>query len=196
MGGRGSFSYTGSGNDGALGSSGFSQEAYMSLDPDQRAAVDAYVEDAHGEVGNVRKVQQGKKIGSEQEKYKEMGELLERLIAENKTEYDTIYRGISIDPKLLPQYKEGYVFDQMGTSSWSGSDGKALEYAFRNDIQGTPVMFISYGGKNAAPIGHISSLNEDEYLVSKSQKFRVTWADDVYIRGYNQNVRVIEVEEV
>lgn len=57
------------------------------------------------------------------------------------------------------------------------------------------MIFISHSGKKAAPIGRYSSLNEDEWLHSKKQKFRVTWAGDVKPKGYNQYVRVVEVEE-
>lgn len=194
MGGRGTVSATGKDSRGT--GAGDSADSTKKIDAKTQAAIDAYVEDANGEVGLVRAVQQGKNVGAEQEKYKEMGDIIERMIAEKKQEYDTIYRGIKTSQSEIKKYVEGYVFDQKGTSSWSGADGKALEYAFRNDIKGLPVMFVSYGGRNAASIGKLSSLNEDEWLHSKKQKFRVTWTGDVKPQGYDQYVKIIEVEEV
>lgn len=186
MGGRGSDSYSA-----ILGAS----TPKRALTDKQQKAVDAYIGDEHGEVGLVRAVQQGKDIGPEQEKYKQMGDVIESVIAQNKAEYGKIYRGISASKSEVKKYVEGYVFDQKGTSSWSGSDDMALRYATRRDISGLPIMFISHSGKKAAPIGRYSSLNEDEWLHSKKQKFKVLSSYDYYSRQHSQTIRIIDVEE-
>lgn len=187
MGGRGSISASFSSNT-------------LRYTPEQEQAIVDYVLDKNGEVGKVRAVQQGKNLGSEQEKYQVMGEIIEDFILQNKGEYDKIYRGIKAPIGDHEKYVEGFEFDQLGTSSWSGTDGQALRYANRRDITGEPIMFISHKGKNAATIAKFQSekldMNEDEWLVSRNQKFRVlSDAYDVYIPGYGK-VWIVDAEEV
>lgn len=143
--------------------------------PLEQKMIDDYVADENGEVGKVRAVQQGKKLANkaEQGRYKEMGKLLENIIANNPQETGMLFRGVKLPAKELDKYVEGYVFDQQGTSSWSGTDRVALDYASRRDIRGENVLFVSYENKEACYIGNHSSLPEDEWLYSKNQKWRL-----------------------
>lgn len=171
------------------------------------AVIDDYVADDYiesyakefghqiGPVGLVRAAQQGKAFKNS-EKYKVNGDIVESVIERGESDSGIIYRGVNISSKDFAKYRNGLVFDQRGTSSWSSADGEALRFATRRDVGGeVSVLFRMVGGGKALDIGGVSKYNEGEWLMSRKRKMRAV-SDPYEVNTAFGRVQVIDVEGV
>jgi len=127
---------------------------------------------------NIRSVQTGSlpvaDIG-----YKEQAEIIEEYIKKAPHFNQPIYRGLhpTKGSNLLKfvDVKVGDVVDMKGTSSWTSSK----ESGQKNAISG--VLFRAESVNKGTSVKHLSAFpSEDEVLVSKDAKFRVTGKQWIY----------------
>lgn len=132
-------------------------------------------------------------------------ETLERMLQGREFKKD-IWRGVSMTEQEFSQLKEGFGFGQHNArnalSSWSESNGVALEFATANahSAKGSvPVLFVMKGGtKSGMSISkHAERDNrgwEKEVLVSQRSKLDVTFVSDKLSNAAG-SFYIVEVKE-
>lgn len=121
----------------------------------------------------MRAAQRGEKVDA---KYKRLAEQAEGYI-KNAPKWGggVTYRGISLPASVVQSLKVGGTFDvNLGTASWSTSEGTARNFA-KAYKDNKSVVFVSQTQNKGTSIKHISYYsNESEVLVSKNAKYTVT----------------------
>ena len=134
---------------------------------------EAVYEWTDGSYADIREVQRG--LGGNAV-VTERAALLEEYIAKApKWGGGMTYRGV--ESKMLPQV--GDVIDMRGSSSWSSSLGEAQYFSYvdanGNNAGKFPIIFQSKTQRHGTSVKHLAEYSsEDEVVVSKNAKYRVT----------------------
>ena len=86
------------------------------------------------------------------------------------------YRGWKVSDEQLKSYQEGNIIDMGGTSSWSGKESAAKDFATRNLTYERPnsVVFHCPTQSKGTGIRHLSVFeSEDEVLCSMESKYKI-----------------------
>lgn len=135
-----------------------------------------YYTDKFYHVKAIREYQQGKNIHNKDQVAKQEQALEQYIEKAPKWNGGETFRGVKLTDDDLKRYTIGSERDMLGTSSWSSSEDVAKEFSDDGPFsERKRVIFHSNTQKNGTSVRHLSPLAyEDEVLVSKRSKYRVT----------------------
>lgn len=135
-----------------------------------------YYTDKFHHVRAIREYQQGKRVPDKYQVAKQEQALEQYIEKAPKWNGGETFRGVKLSNEDLEKYTIDSEHDMLGTSSWSSSEDVAKEFAGQGKLMGiNSVVFHSNTQKNGTSVRHLSPLEyEDEVLVSKKSKYKVT----------------------
>jgi len=96
--------------------------------------------------------------------------VLERLFDIKRPYKGTVYRGVNVSSEIAMTFAEGSVSDQLGTSSWSKSLEKAIDYSKRDSRQ---AVVFHVDTTQGIDISKFTKLEESEVIHSMKHKWYI-----------------------
>lgn len=158
--------------------------------------VDSVLAYSENYYSDIKRYQTGRKL-----KYYEVDEI--KAISDSMEDYiqkaprwngGETFRGWKVSDEQLIEYKEGAIIDMGGTSSWSGKENVARDFATRNLTYERPnsVIFHCPTQEKGTGIRHIAVFEtEDEILCSMESRYKITQVskdDDGIIHVFTEEV--------
>lgn len=106
---------------------------------------------------------------SSDKKYIDAAEKIEKYISESGGYNMTMYRGVTLDKKLVNKLKVGKELDQKGISSWSKHLDTAVQFSYSGDAD-IPVVFRMQKSSKARDISAYNRQEMEILLSSKSSQ--------------------------